>query len=307
VSAIGTDSARAIAIACSTSAMPAQTGEGSAQDFWPEIKSRRDCGLPQGTACGTGSFSHSNTLTTSQIEPSGIMNSKEILPQNTAAAGGENQFTRATLNTSSPLECTRCSSEGARATNARIDPGMSLGFDPMVQFLMVQNDQLAKRLDKAESTLPPTKSHGETSEGSTCAESVADGVSEDERRWETFEAKMKKRQQAEEFLRSELRQLREDLKQLVIAPAPVIDQFSNALPVYSLPSYPDNGTTKRKAAKESMRSFREGLRIVMKICSIILVVVAIVALSRLPGQVGGLLRLSEQKQSDRGMGIYIRW
>jgi len=303
---IGTRYAGAIAIACSTSAVPAHTGEGSARKClaWVKAlsKSQETSNTIQGTETILSFRVYFPLIVSNCLEK---MNSKENLSQGATSAGEDNHYSIPTPTISPPVPCTRCSGESVRET-PRFDSGVSLEPDPLVQFLMVQISQLAKRLDKAESTLPPTQNRAEPSEGSTCAESVADGVVEDGSRWATLEAEMMKRQQAEEALQEECRQLREELKQL--APTPAIDPYSG-MPLMDdlFPMYPKGGTKKQMMGKLTMSNFREGLRVIMKICSIVCVVVGIVALSRLPGQVGGLLRLMDEKQNDRGMGIYVRW
>jgi hypothetical protein len=279
----------AIAIACSPSAVPAQTGEHLAQDVCPGLGIHIGRAYHEDPFAAARFYSCSDTLTATLHEPSTTMNSKEILPQSAALTSNDNPFTTATAPISLMPACAGCSN------------------DPLIQFLMVQIDQMTKRLDKVESTLPQARTHAEAGEDSTCAESVADNVIEEACRWEAMKAEMKKRQQAESYLLEESRQVREELKQLVLFPAPVIDGFSDMHPMNSLPGYTEDGTTKRKVSKDTMKSLRQGLRVAMKICSIVLMVAGIVALSRLPGQAGGLMRLMERKQNDRGMGIYIRW
>ena len=284
-----TDSAGAIAIACSPSAVPAQTGEQSAQDICPGlgILKRR---VYREDLFAAPRFSFClDILTASLHEPSTAMNSKEVLPQSAALASNDNPSTTATVPISPTPAYAGCSS------------------DPLVQSLMVQIDQMTKRLDKVESTLPPAHNHAEVGEDFTRAESVAGGVIEEACRWEAIEAEMKKRRQVESSLLEDCRQMREELKQLVLFPAPVVDGFNGMQPLDLLPGYTEDGTTKRKVSKDTMKDLRAGLRVIAKICSIVLMVAGIVALSRLHGQVVGLLRLMERKQNDRGMGIYIHW
>lgn len=239
------------------------------------------------------------------------MNTKEVTPHGTAAASEHTQTTPFAPRISPQPACTRCSGGDENDVIPRPDAGRPSSDqpvpDPLLQFLVVQIEQLAKRLDETASALLAAQTHDEANGESTCAGSVADDESEDKLRWQALEADMKKRQEGEESLREGLEHLRVMIGQSLQPPVGHSATDLDPCAMELLRDWPNDVTTKPKPTKKSMSDLREALRLATKICVIISLIVGIVALSRLPGQVDGLSRLVGQKRNDRGLGIYVRW
>lgn len=203
----------------------------------------------------------------------------------------------------------------------------------LVQFLMTQNGQLAERLSKAEAILESKRDDADDNgPPADRPEPVAYNDEEDGCPWMTEELAAKERQQADESLQKEVRQLRDGFCRLILAldPCKVHPDSQNAMTalMHEFMSFPPDGTpaplvgaqqfldetfyypasdktTKRKETKIAMKDVREGLRIVMRFCTVICLLVAIFVLAKLPGQLGGFLRLKAQKQG--GMGVWVHW
>jgi hypothetical protein len=225
-----------------------------------------------------------------------------------------------------------------RMMSSRFDVTGTLKKNPstppeiLVQFLAAQNEQLAERLRKAETMLESTRNLDNASETLDYPRSVAGNEDGDDHSWETVKLAMKERQQAEESLQEECRQLREGLSHMlslvgltmayfdpkdasaILLPGPGPLPDSIPLPgidapldmnVFDGPQFAYNKFKKRGITHTQMKDVREGLRLVAKICTILCLIVGIVALLRLPGQLSGPSRLMDQKQ--RGMGAWVHW
>jgi hypothetical protein len=210
----------------------------------------------------------------------------------------------------------------------------------LVPFLMAQNEYLAERLGKAETMLGTTRNQDNASETSHCPGLVADNEDGDDHSWEavklamkeSVELAMKDRQQVEESLQEECRQLREGLSHVLPLVGLTMAHFDPNDTSASLEARPDPSPAgfplpdigaqletnvfggpqvaygqpkERGTTYAQMKEVREGLRIVIKICTMLCIIAGIVALLRLPGQLSGPLRLNDQKQ--RGMGAWVHW
>jgi hypothetical protein len=179
--------------------------------------------------------------------------------------------------------------------------------------------------------LESTQNHDNASEMLDRPGSVADNEDGGDDPWQTMKLAMKKRQQVEEALQEECRQLREGLSHMlslvgltmahfdpkdmsaILLPGP--DPLPDGFPLPDMGAQLDMNVfdgpfaydtiKKRGITQVQMKDVREGLRLVTKICTILCLIVGLVALLRLPGQLSGPLRLMGQKQ--RGMGVWVRW
>jgi hypothetical protein len=219
----------------------------------------------------------------------------------------------------------RCDVAGPLRKNSSTPP------DIVMQLLAAQNEFLAEKLREARTKLESTQNHDNASEMLDRPGSVADNEDGEDNHWQTMKLAMKKRQEVEEALQEECRQLREGLSHMLSLvgltmahfdpkdmsavllpwPDPLPDGFplSNTgaqldMNVFDGPFAYDK-IKKRGIMQVQMKDVRESLRLVTKICTIICLIVGIVALLRLPDQLSGPLRLMDQKQ--RGMGVWVRW
>jgi hypothetical protein len=194
--------------------------------------------------------------------------------------------------------------------------------DIVMQLLAVQNGFLAEKLREANTKLESTQNHDNASETLGRPGSVADNEEGVDDPWQTMKLAMKKRQQVEDALQEECRQLREGLSHMLSLVGLTMAHFDpkdlsaillpgpDPLPLPHMGADLDMNVfdgpfAYDKIKKRGMKDVREGLRLVTKICTIICLIVGIVALLRLPGQLSGPLHLMNQKQ--RGMGVWARW
>jgi hypothetical protein len=203
--------------------------------------------------------------------------------------------------------------------------------DIVMQLLAAQNGFLAEKLTEARTKLESTQNHDNASEMLDRPGSVADNEDGDDDPLQMMKLAMKKRQQVEESLQEECRQLREGLshmlslvgltmahfdpKDMSAILLPGLDPLPDGFPLPDMGAQLDMNVfdgpfaydkiKKRGITQVQMKDVREGLRLVTKICTILCLIIGIVALLRLPGQLSGPLRLMDQKQ--RGMGVWVRW